>query len=407
MHRPLICLAPLLACLPLQAKDLSVAAPKLAGMSEAKLVEVHAATQKLVDEKMVAGAVTLIARKGKIVQFNTYGVRDLASGKPMERDTIFRIFSMSKSITTTAAMQLFEQGKFELDDPVSKFIPEFKEVRLQSGEKPEREIRIRDLMRHTSGLSYGFFGAADYIAAGIGERDRPLADDVRAIAKLPLVCEPGTKFVYSVSTDVLGRVVEVISGQPLDQYFHEHLFEPLGMPDTGFFVPAEKAPRLAALNGAREDDRQIRVIDAPATSDYLDKPKNLSGGGGLVATAGDYFRFCQMILNGGELEGTRILKPETVAMMTTNQIPDEAMPIGIGDTRIGIGFGLGFSVVTAKGDWDPAARVGEFGWGGAASTHYWMSPDDELLVITMRQFMPYQWTLERGLKGMIYDAIEN
>ncbi len=406
MKRPLICLSLLLACLPLQAKDLSVAAPKLAGMSEAKLAEVHAATQKLVDEKTVGGAVTLIARKGKVVQFNTYGVRDLASGKPMERDTIFRIFSMSKAITTTAAMQLFEQGKFKLDDPLSKFIPEFEEVKLPDGKKPDREITICDLMRHTSGLSYGFFGAADYIAAGIGDRDRSLADDVSAIAKLPLVCEPGTKFVYSVSTDVLGRVVEILSGQPLDEYFREHIFAPLGMPDTGFYVPADKAERFAAANGPGENGQTI-VIDAPATSDYLKKPENLSGGAGLVSTAGDYFRFCQMILNRGELDGTRLLKPETVAMMTENQIPDEAMPIGIGDTRTGVGFGLGFSVVSAKGDWDPAARVGEFGWGGAASTHYWMSPDDELLVITMRQFMPYQWTLERGLKGMIYDAIEN
>lgn len=406
MIRRTFFLAPLIACLPLHAKDLAVTKPELAGMSASKLAEVQAATQKLVDEKKIAGAVTLVARKGQIVQFDAIGVSDLASGKAMQRDTIFRIFSMSKAITTAAAMQLWEQGEFKLDDPVSKFIPEFKETKLGGGEKPEREISVRDLMRHTSGLSYGFFGAADYIAAGIGTRDRTLADDVREIAKLPLVCEPGTKFNYSVSSDVLGRVVEVISGKALDEYFSEHIFKPLEMPDSGFFVPADKASRFSAVHGPGEGGKLV-VIDAPATSDFLKKPKNLSGGAGLVSTAGDYFRFCQMILNGGELDGVRLLKPETVAMMIENQIPAEAMPIGIGDTRSGIGFGLGFSVVTAEGDWDPAARVGEFGWGGAASTHYWMSPGDELLVITMRQFMPYQWTLEREFKGLIYDAVEN
>ena len=178
------------------------------------------------------------------------------------------------------------------------------------------------------------------------------------------------------------------------------------MPDTGFYVPAESVGRFAANDG-HSPDGGIVVIDAPASSDFLKKPKNLSGGGGLVSTTRDYFRFCQMILNRGELDGVRLLEPETVAMMTKNQIPAEAMPIGIGDSRVGLGFGLGFSVVTEKGAWDPAARVGEFGWGGAASTHYWISPADDLLVITMRQFMPYQWTLERSLKGMIYDAVEN
>ncbi|MGI9244132.1 MAG: serine hydrolase domain-containing protein, partial [Verrucomicrobiales bacterium] len=342
MNRTLTCLASLLGCLPLPAKDLSVTKPELADMSADKLAEVDAATQKLVDDKKIAGAVTLVARKGKIVQFNTYGQSDPTSGRPMKRDTIFRIFSMTKAVTTTAAMQLFEQGKFKLDDPLSKFIPEFGDAKLQNGEKPKREISIRDLMRHTSGLSYGFLGAADYVAAGIGDRDRTLAEDVTAIAKLPLVCEPGTKFVYSVSTDVLGRVVEVISGQTLDQYFREHIFDPLGMPDTGFFVPAEKADRFSAVNSFGENG-QLQVIDAPATSDYLEMPKNLSGGGGLISTTSDYFRFCQMVLNRGELDGTRILKPETIAAMTRNQIPDEAMPIGIGDTRLGVGFGLGFS----------------------------------------------------------------
>ena len=199
------------------AKDNALSKPESAGMSSAKLGEVHAATQKLVDEKKIAGAVTLVARKGKIVQFQATGLRDLASGKPMERDTIFRIYSMSKAITNTAAMQLWEQKKFKLDDPVSNFIPEFKETKLKGGGQPQREISIRDLMRHTSGLSYGFLGAADYIEAGIGRPDRSLADDVREIAKLPLACEPGTKFIYSVSTDVLGRLIEVISGQSLDE----------------------------------------------------------------------------------------------------------------------------------------------------------------------------------------------
>ena len=396
----------LLIALPLQAKDVVIAKPESVGMSSAKLAEVEAATQKLVDSKKIAGAVTLVARKGKIIHFHASGVRDIDSGKPMQRDTIFRIYSMSKAITTAAAMQLWEQGKFKLDDPVSNYLPELKQVTLKDGTKPKREMTIRDLMRHTSGLAYGFLGAEDYNAAGIGRRDRTIAEEVTALSKLPLRCEPGSEFIYSVSTDVLGRLIEVRSGQSLDEYLSEHIFSPLNMPDTGFFVPKEKAKRFAATHGKGLTGK-LKVTDAPSTSSYLEKPKNLSGGGGLVSTTGDYFRFCQTLLNGGELDGTRILKAETVAMMTKNQIPEEVMPIGVGEKRDGLGFGLGFSVVTEKSEFDPDARVGEIGWGGAASTHFWMSPKDELLVITMRNFMPYQWTLERELKGMIYDAIEN
>jgi len=387
------------------AKDITVAGPESVGMSSKKLKEVEAATQKLIDEKKIAGAITLVARKGKIVHFHAAGVRNVKTGDPMQRDSIVRIYSMSKSITTAAAMQLWEQGKFKLDDPVSKYLPELKEMKLKNGDKPKREMTIRDLMRHTSGLTYGFLGAEEYAKAGIGNRNRTLAEDVTALSKLSLVCEPGSEFVYSVSTDVLGRVIEVVSGKTLDQYFADHIFKPLNMVDTGFYVPKEKAKRFAANHGSGTDG-ELRVVDAPSTSRYLTKPKNLSGGGGLVSTTTDYFRFCQTILNGGELEGTRILKKETVAMMTKNQMPKEAMPISIGGARHGVGFGLGFSVRTAKNaKWDPDAVVGEFGWGGAASTHYWMSPEHELVVITMRQFMPYQWTLERGLKGLIYDAV--
>ena len=396
----------LLAYLPLQAKDIPLNRPESVGMSSTKLAQAKAITQRLVDEKQIAGAVTLVARRGKIVQFHATGVRDADSGKPMQRDTIFRIYSMSKAITTAAAMQLWEAGKFKLDDPVSKFIPEFKDLRLENGDLPQREMTVRDLMRHTSGLSYGFLGAQDYRQAKIGDRDHTLAEDITALSKLPLRCEPGTKFIYSVSTDVLGRLIEILSGEVFDDYLAKSLFRPLGMPDTGFFVPAEKADRFAASHRMGRGGK-LKVADAAASSHFLTRPTFLSGGGGLVSTTGDYFRFCQAILNGGELEGSRILKEETVAMMTQNQMPESAMPIGIGEARSGFGFGLGFSVVVEQSGWDPGARIGEFGWGGAASTHYWMSPKDELLVITMRQFMPYQRTLEQQLKKVIYGSLEN
>ena len=370
---------------------------------------VDEAVSSLVDSGEIAGAVVLAVKNGETVHSKAYGVSDITTGQEMAPDTIFRIFSMTKPITTVAAMMLWEEGKIELDAPVSQYIPELKdfEVLTEDGAevKAERDPTIRDLMRHTSGFDYGFLGGAlseRYQEKKILDSSGTLADMTRKLATLPLAYQPGTRFNYSVSTDVLGRVVERVSATDLNTFFQERIFAPLGMVDTDFTVPKEKVARFAA-NHALDPQGKLVRIDDPETSDYTKDKTFLSGGGGLVGTAGDYGRFCQMLVNGGVLEGKRLLKEETVALMTTNQIPDQAMPIGVGDSRPGVGFGLGFSVRVAEDPEDPGI-VGEYGWGGAASTHFWISPKDKLFVVTMRNFMPYQSTLENKLKPLIYDG---
>jgi CubicO group peptidase (beta-lactamase class C family) len=399
--------------IPAFAGELPRATPEEAGFSSAKLAAVKSTVQKMVDKKEVAGAVTIIARHGKVVYVESQGMMDMDAGKPMQADTIFRFYSMTKPITTTAAMILCEEGRFQLDEPVSKYLPEFKPSRVHTGNGNEmadikREVTIRDLMRHTSGLTYGFFGNSPvdklYLNAKVlADPNDDLAGLITKLSKLPLVYEPGTHFNYSVSTDVLGRLVEVVSGKPLDEFFQERIFAPLDMKDTGFFVPEDKLDRFAACYGP-DGKGGLKATDVPAKSRYRAKPKLLSGGGGLVSTGRDYLRFCQMILQGGELEGKRILRKETVEQMTTNQLPKEAMPLSLaGVARPGVGFGLGFSVRTAPG-LEPGA-VGEYGWGGAASTHFWISPKHDLVVVALQQYMPFHMRLEQATKPIIYGAM--
>ena len=268
-------------------------------------------------------------------------------------------------------------------------------------------MTVRDLMLHTAGLTYG--AGPDALKEAFG-RLKPLeSTDLKEmsdkLAQIPLAFDPGTDWTYSAAIDVLGRVIEVASGDTLDVFLRKTFFEPLDMPDTAFNVPPEKLPRFAA-NYSRSTGG-LNVIDAPTKSKYARKVTFFSGGGGLVSTARDYVRFLTMIQNGGELDGHRILRPETVALMTTNQLPKEAFPIHFDKvSREGTGFGFGFSVRAENTKWDPAGRLGEFGWGGAASTHYWVSPTDKLIVVTLEQIMPYQWDTEFGVKKLIYDAID-
>ena len=360
------------ACV-VRAGELPQATPESQAVSPPRLAVAEKAVQDLIDKKEYAGAITLVARNGKIVEWKTYGQADLARNKPMQKDTIVRIYSMSKPITTVAAMILYEEGKFQLDDPVSKFIPELKGLRVYAGpdktEPARREITIRDLLRHTSGFTYGLFGdsAVDhlYLTKNVLDRKQNLQQFVTRLATLPLKYQPGTKFNYSVSTDVLGRVIEVVSGQTLDAYFAEKIFKPLDMVDTGFYVPAEKVARFAVNYGPdRTHAEPLKVVDDPAKSPYLKSPAFLSGGGGLVSTARDYARFCQMMLNGGELDGTRILKAETVAEMTKNQLPAEALPMTMPSPTAApdksLGFGLGFGVRTSASASDPGVILGEY-----------------------------------------------
>ena len=378
-----------------------------AKMDGAKLRQIELEVGHHLDKKELAGAVTLVLRKGGIVHMEAHGWRDLKSRTPMTTDTIFRIFSMTKPIVSTGIMMLIEEGKIALDAPIEKHLTQLEGLRVLEGGKmiePNRIPTVRDLLRHTAGLTYGFFGNSEvdklYVQAGILDKTNDTGKFLEKVASLPLAYHPGEKWAYSISVDVQGALIEHVTGQSLDRFLKERIFEPLKMHDTGFHVPIEKRNRFATLytNG------QL-AMESTEKSDYRFPPRFFSGGGGLVSTASDYAKYLQMLLNEGELFGNRLLKEETVREMTSNHLEGSAFPIGIGDTRDGFGFGLGFNVVTAKSEYDPDARVGEYGWGGAASTHFWVSPEDELAVITMEQTMPYTWNLERSLKGLIYEAI--
>ncbi len=397
------------------AKELPVAAPADSGFEASGFEKVDEATQRLIDQKKVAGAVVLVARHGKIVHFKASGQRDIANNLPMQRDTIFRIYSMTKPITTTAAMMLWEEGKFKLDDPVADYIPEFKNVQVQTKDAagklqltpPKRPMTVRDLMRHTSGLTYGWGASAvdrTYKSQAIMGRSRDLKDWTAAVAKIPLKFHPGEKFEYSVSIDVLGRLVEIWSGQPLDEFFALRIFKPLAMKDTGFFVPDEKLSRFAACY--KPGARGVELMEAVATSHYRKKPLWLSGGGGLVSTARDYARFLVTLCNGGELDGVRLLKEDTVKIMTRNHVPAAALPIGVGDRREGVGFGLGFSVRMQPSKGDPGSTPGECRWGGAASTHFCFSPGKGYVIIALEQHMPFSRKLEAAVKPLVLDALK-
>ncbi len=384
--------------------ELPITSPENVGMSSEKLARTKSSVQALIDNEKMAGASIIVARKGKIVLSETFGMMDKKANKSMQPDTIFRIYSMSKPITSVAAMMLYEQGTLKLDDPISKYIPEFKELKVysESGKHDGqvRQMSVRDLLRHTSGLTYGYFGntAVDkmYRAKGILNRKSSLQDMVNELSEIPLLYQPGTKWHYSVSTDVLGYLVQKVSGQPLDEFFQQNIFEPLDMKDTAFHVPNKKANRFAACYGPKQDGG-LKIVDEPTTSRYLTQARLFSGGGGLVSTARDYLRFSQMLLNKGQLDGKGLLRCETVEIMTSNQLPD-SVKRGEGE-----GFGLGFSVRLRDGKFPQ----GEYGWGGAASTHFWISPKDELIVIALSQYMPFSSQLQNAVKSIIYDSILN
>jgi CubicO group peptidase (beta-lactamase class C family) len=398
-----------------RAEELPHATPQEVGLLGDKLDRCTSLLRAAVDNNQTAGAVVVVARHGKVVRMEAVGKMDLQSGKPMRSDTIFRLHSMTKPITSVAALMLFEEGKLKLDDPVSSYLPEFKDLRVYTGGgvtagEVKREMTIRDLMRHTSGLTYGMPNGTPvdrlYIENKIEDPDDSLADLVRKLGRLPLQYQPGTRFNYSISTDVLGRVIEVVSGKTLDRFFQDRIFRPLDMRDTGFVVPETELDRFAS-SYQRGEKGALVVVDAPATSRYRIRRKYLSGGGGLVSTGRDYLRFCQMLLNGGELQGVRLLRPETVREMTTNQLPAEALPMNLGGFRVpGLGFGLGVSVrLDAKtAQSDPAA--GEYGWSGASSTYFWVAPRAELIVIVLQQVEPFNFGLQMALKPAIYAAIE-
>ncbi len=403
---------------------MEIVRPESVGLSAERLarIEDHLERRYLAPRK-IAGALTLVARRGQIAHLKAVGAMDLERGVAMRDDTIFRIYSMSKPITSVALMTLYERGAFQLEDPVHRFIPAWRELRVFDGgnyplfaTRPcERPMTVRDLFTHTAGLTYGFMERTNvdraYRRLGIGERDRTLDEMIATLAKLPLEFSPGTRWNYSVATDVLGHLIERISGRRLDVFLREEIFAPLGMVDTAFHVPADKQERLAS-NYERGPDKQLRVVDDRA-SVYAESPAFLSGGGGLVSTARDYLRFCQMLLNGGELGGVRILGRKTIELMTLNHLPGgrDVAQCNLGGqfsqiSYEGVGFGLGFSVTLDLARAQIVGSVGEYAWGGAASTAFWIDPKEELVVIFLTQFMPSGTFNFRGqLKSIIYPAI--
>jgi CubicO group peptidase (beta-lactamase class C family) len=390
--------------------------PKEVGFSSDRLKLIDALAQRYVDEGKLAGLVTLVARQGRVVHLGTCGVQDLVTGRPMQSDTIFRIYSMTKPITTVALMMLYEQGLFQLRDPVSRFLPEFKSAKVWAGQgklvDPVREMEIYDLLKHTAGLSYGGYEQTGipvdrlYDEAGLDDIGISNQEMVRRIASLPLMYQPGERWFYSVATDVVGHLVEVIAGMPLNSYFQEKILTPLGMEDTAFFVPEAKTDRFAALYGPGESV-SLKLLDDPATGVYSRPPRLLAGGHGLVSTTGDYSRFCQMLLNRGELDGIRLLGRKTIELMTINHLPESMIPIGWPpDIMHGYGFGLGFRVRVDDAQAGLLGSVGEYAWGGYASTSFFVDPREELIAVMMPQFLPsgYYPILEE-FRVLVYQAL--
>jgi CubicO group peptidase (beta-lactamase class C family) len=392
--------------------DLDPAKPESVGMSSERLARIKPFMQQYVDDNKLAGIVTVIARKGKIVHFEKVGKLNLESGEEIRKDSLFRIYSMTKPIVSVAAMILFEEGKFRLDDPVENYLPAFKDAKvLVDGVEVAQThpFTIRELMSHQAGLTYGVFGDTtidrQYRAANVlGNKD--LAEMVDALGKIPLLNQPGTQWVYSVSADVLGRLVEVLSGQPLDAFFLTRLFIPLKMKDSFFEVPKNKVQRLGTNHRSDAETNSLTVVDRPKTSAYTRKVTFFSGGGGLVSTAEDYIRFTQMLLNGGELDGVRILSPKTIELMTMNQLTP-GITTGFGE-RPGVlstfGFGLGFGIATTA-PLNQLGSKGEYTWGGAAGTIFWNDPQEDLTAVLMVQMMMNPYPLRGQFKNLVYQAI--
>jgi CubicO group peptidase (beta-lactamase class C family) len=370
----------------------------------------------------IAGCQVLVARRGRTAYFRCFGLADLERRQPVREDTIWRIYSMTKPITSVALMTLYERGCFQLTDPVHRFLPEWKEVRVCVTEggrsqlvEPERPVTVRDLLTHTAGLSYGMEPEHPvdrlYAEAGLRDPSMTLEELSRRLASLPLAFQPGSRWRYSFATDVCGRLVEVLADRPFGQYLRETIFEPLGMVDTGFVVPAGAGSRFAA-NYQRRPEGGLQLLDDPARSPYLTARPLESGGGGLVSTAPDYLRFCEMLRRGGELEGARVLGPRTVAFMACNHLPGGAplsrIALGaFGETRFpGVGFGLGLAVLLDPVEAGGVGSPGEVFWGGAASTLFWVDPAEDLVVIFMAQLMPSGTFDFRGqLRQLVHQAI--
>jgi CubicO group peptidase (beta-lactamase class C family) len=385
--------------------------PEDVGFSSKRLERTREAYKADVEAKRMPGAVLVIARNGKVATYDAIGFQERASNTPMKKDSIFRIASMSKPITTVAAMILVEENKLDIGAPVAQYLPEFRSVKVGAdGAAPKHVMTVQDLMRHTSGLTYGLFGNSPvdqaYMKANV-LGSKSLAEMVKTVASFPLLHQPGETWEYSVSTDVLGRIVEVVSGQDLDNFVQERIAIPLKMKDTGFWVKPEAMSRLA-----KPDTASLLPFADPST-----KPGLLSGGGGMFSTAADYTRFSQMLLNGGELDGVRILSPKTIALMTSDQLPanvERHTPVALAlgafgpMPESGTSFGLGFAVRTDAGRSPIPGSVGDFSWGGITGTLFWVDPKEKLVAVMLCQSQQAANNLIwRQTRTMVYQALVN
>lgn len=401
-----------------RAQELEVAAPGALGLSAERLERIDSVFSRYVADEQLPGAVVLIARRGGIAYLEAFGHRDRESGSEQRTDDIFRIASQTKAIVSTAIMMLQERGDLLIGHPVGRYLPEYAATTVAVAADDgayevvpaNRPITIRDLLTHTAGI--GYFGGPAYDrweAAGIlgwyfADRDEPIRETVRRMAPLPFSAQPGEAYVYGYATDILGAVVEVASGQPLDEFLGEHILSPLGMVDTHFYLPPDKRDRLATVYSLGEDGEMTRAPDAGgmiSQGDYVEGPRrSFSGGAGLLSTARDYARFLQMMLDGGELDGVRILAPSSVELMTANHV---GALLGAGS---GSGFGLGYQVTLDLGARGLPGSVGEYGWGGAYHSTYWVDPAQELVVVYFTQLIPANGVDDHArLRALVYQAI--
>ena len=400
--------------------DMNLVKPEAVGFSAERLENLHKLMQETVDRKELPGAVTILARHGKVVDYRVYGVKDLESGAKLEKDSIFRDFSMTKPVTAVAMMILYEQGKWLPMDPISKFIPEFAHLKVFKDvdaagnmvvEEPKHAPTMGELMTHTAGFTYGFFGNSpvdkEYSRQNV-MGSKSLQEFIDKVAKIPLMYQPGTKWSYSASMDVQGYIIEKLSGQSLPDFYAEHIFKPLGMKDAGFFVTADKRDRFVTLyQGAEKEPlKPVKV-----GGDYESAPGMPSGGGGMVSTAEDYFRFASMLANGGALNGVRIISPESVKLMSSNHLAPNLLTgeFGIGMHTMRAGFGYGYNCAVI---FDPPMAgfpdgKGEYFWDGAAGTWFWVDPTNDVVFVGMIQRMlgPASPNVEYLSRSAIYGAL--
>ena len=398
----------------LKAQNPSISNPEDVGISSYRLGIIDKVLQEYIDKKEVPGAIALIARRGEIGYLKSFGMKDIEENQPMTDDAIFRIASMTKAVTTVGVMMLYEDGRFKLDDPISNFIPEFKNMKTMDGENVKQEITIRHLLTHTSGLSYAFLGPQDTydlyiqnnIYGGFGKTQGTIGETVKRLASLPLMHQPGEKFQYGMSADVIGYLIEIISGMTLEAFFQEKIFEPLEMTDSYFFLPETKKDRLAIMYGYEENQLK-RIVDEAKSrflnySDYATYASNrnyFSGGGGLLSTASDYYNFLTMLLNKGKYKNKQILSRKSIELMTSNQTGD------MFNGRKGEVFGFGFAISKGPSKTGTIESAGTYRWLGLFNTHFWVDPEEQLIGILLTQTNPNVSDIDRKFKTLVYQSI--